>query len=78
MIYIVVNGNTKAVEPRLLTYGDIVELAGKPQRAGYTVTWRQRGQLGGGTLRLGAEGMPEHAVQARDGLVFNITDTSNS
>jgi hypothetical protein len=72
---LVVNGrrHTLLSGDTMVPYEDIVLIAyGKLHRLDYTVTWYYPKENRGGTLTAG------ESVRLRDGLTFNVSDTSRA
>jgi hypothetical protein len=69
-INILVNGRPRKVPDAPISYEAIVALAFSPAPAGATVVWSHGNQ--GGSL------LPGKAVQAQNGMKFDVTPTGDS
>jgi hypothetical protein len=69
---IILNGMKKKVDAVLVSYEDVMVMAGRDPRRIFSVTWAVRGQNRGGILA------PGETVRLEAGMVFNAYDTSNA
>jgi hypothetical protein len=76
-VTIVINGRPKTWPKGEISYAEVVALAALPlppgEDPGFTVTYRSgHGNKPEGTLTEG------HAVEVKDGMIFNVTPTNRS
>lgn len=69
------NGRSVNCDSPVLTYGDVVELAGHARTRVLSVTYQ--GPRSGDSSRAGTL-TPGKVVAIADGFIFNVADTSNA
>jgi hypothetical protein len=69
---VILNGQKKTVDASLVSYEDVMVMAGENPKRIFSITWAVRGQNRGGCLA------PGETVRLEPGMVFNAYHTGNA
>jgi hypothetical protein len=69
--HVILNGMKKTVDASLVSYEDVMVMAGHDPKRIFSITWRVRGGPGGCLA-------PGETVRLEPNMVFNAFDTSNA